>query len=114
MDHFVIFASCLSRFLDSVCSLQPCGHLQEKGLPLDSLECDALLCFCHFQVWCLGSGVVLDCIDSLLTLNTSLQMYPYTPKESSNAYAFVLAFSSNLKILWNTLEGCFTVMHGYF
>ena len=65
-------------------------------------------------MWCLGSGVVLDCIDSLLTLNTNLQMYPYTPKESSNAYTFVLAFSSNFKILWNTLEECFTVMHGYF
>ena len=23
-----------------------------------------LLCFCHFRVWFLGSGVVLDCIDS--------------------------------------------------
>ena len=25
---------------------------------------DAFLCFCHFPIWCLGSGVVLDCIDS--------------------------------------------------
>ena len=23
-----------------------------------------LLCFCHFPMWCPGSGVVLDCIDS--------------------------------------------------
>ena len=22
------------------------------------------LCFCHFPMWCPGSGVVLDCIDS--------------------------------------------------
>ena len=26
--------------------------------------CDVLLCFYHFQMWCLGSGVVLVCIDS--------------------------------------------------
>ena len=29
-----------------------------------SLVCDVFLCFCHFPIWCLGSGVVLDCIDS--------------------------------------------------
>ena len=48
MDHI---CSCL------VCSLQPCGHLLERGLPLG---CDVLLCFCHFAVWCPRSGVVLD------------------------------------------------------
>ena len=25
---------------------------------------NVFLCFCHFPIWCLGSGVVLDCIDS--------------------------------------------------
>ena len=46
------------------CSSQPCGHLLGKGWPLGSLVCDVLLCLCHFPVWCPGSGVVLDYIDS--------------------------------------------------
>ena len=29
-----------------------------------ALLCDVFLCFCHFPIWCSGSGVVLDCIDS--------------------------------------------------
>ena len=29
-----------------------------------ALVCDVLLCFCYFPMWYLGSGVVLDCIDS--------------------------------------------------
>ena len=41
-----------------------CGHLLGKGLPLDSLVCDVFLCFCHFPIWCFGSGMELDCIDS--------------------------------------------------
>ena len=36
--------------------IQPCG----KGLTYWLF----LLCFCHFPMWCPGSGVVLDCIDS--------------------------------------------------
>ena len=60
VDHFVIYVSCLSRFL--VCSLQPCGHLLGKWLT-SSLVCGILLCFCHLSVCCPGSGVVLDCID---------------------------------------------------
>ena len=40
-----------------------CGHLKGKGLPVGSLVCDVFLCFCHFPMWCPGSGVVLDCID---------------------------------------------------
>ena len=41
-----------------------CGYLLGKGLSLDSLVCDAFLCFCHFPILCLGSSVELDCIDS--------------------------------------------------
>ena len=59
---FVIYVSSLSCFL--VCSLQPCGHLLGKGWSLGSLVYYVLLCFCHFPMWCSGSGVVLDCIDS--------------------------------------------------
>ena len=29
-----------------------------------SLECDGVLCFCHFPIPCPGLGVVLDSIDS--------------------------------------------------
>ena len=43
-----------------VSSLQPCGHLLEKGRPLASLVCDVSLCFCHFP----RADVVFDCIDS--------------------------------------------------
>ena len=35
-----------------------------KDWPLGSLVCEVLLCFCQFLMWCPGSGVVLDCIDS--------------------------------------------------
>ena len=59
---FVIYVSCLSCCL--VCSSQPYGHLLGKGWPLGFLVCDVFLCFCHFPMWCPGTGVVLDCIDS--------------------------------------------------
>ena len=29
-----------------------------------ALVCDVKLCFCHFNMWYPGSGVVPDCIDS--------------------------------------------------
>ena len=48
-----------------VCSLEPCGHLLEKGLPLGSLAWAVFLCFCHFPIWYPVSDVVLDCNDSL-------------------------------------------------
>ena len=31
-----------------------------------------LLCFCHLPTWCLGSGVILDCIDSLYSPSSLL------------------------------------------
>ena len=50
-----------------------------KGWPLGSLVCDVFLCFCHFPIWCSGSGVVFDCIDSwslpsFLDCNTTTKM----------------------------------------
>ena len=54
---------CLSLPYCHVCSLQPCGHLLEKGLLLGSLVCDVFLWFCHFPMRFPGSGVVLDCFD---------------------------------------------------
>ena len=71
MDHFCyacISVSCLSCF--PVCSLQPCGHLLGKGWPLASLVCYVLLRFWHFPMWCPGSNVFFDCIDSDLYLLT--------------------------------------------
>ena len=53
---FAICVSCLSCCL--VCSLQPCGHLLGKGLPLGSFVCDVFLCCCHLPIWCPGTGVV--------------------------------------------------------
>ena len=47
-----------------VCVLQPCGHLLGKGWPFGSPVYDVVLCFSHFAIWCLGSGLALDCIDS--------------------------------------------------
>ena len=29
-----------------------------------ALVFDVFLCFCHFLIWCPGSGVVFDCSDS--------------------------------------------------
>ena len=41
--------------------LSPAG----EGLIFWLLWLLCLFCFCHFPTWCPGSGVVLDCIDSL-------------------------------------------------
>ena len=59
---YVICVSC--RSCCSVCSLQPCDHLLWKSWSLGFLVCDVFLCFCHFPIWCPGSGVVFNCIDS--------------------------------------------------
>ena len=53
---------CLSCVL--VYSLQPCGHLLGKGMPLGSLVFEDVLCVCHFSMSCPGLGVVIDCIES--------------------------------------------------
>ena len=36
----------------------------ERADLFGSLVCDVFLCFCRFPMWCPGSDVVLDCIDS--------------------------------------------------
>ena len=60
----IINVSCLSCFIN--CSLQPCGHLLGKDWPFGALVCYVLMCFCHFPMWCPGSGVILDCPDLCL------------------------------------------------
>ena len=55
MDLFDIYVSCLSCL--SCCivySLQPCGHLLEKGWSHGSLICDIFLCVCHVPYGVLG------------------------------------------------------------
>ena len=56
MDHFWLFIFCV--FIAALRS--PAGKDWSLGL----LVCEVLLCFCQFPMWCPGSGVVLDCIDS--------------------------------------------------
>ena len=66
MDHFWLFIWCV--FIAVLWS--PAG----KDWPHSSLVCEVLLCFCQFLMWCPGSGVVLDCIDSL-SLHSHLLSY---------------------------------------
>ena len=54
--------NCKIKYL--YCIVLYCGHLLGKVWPLGSLVCYVLWRFCHFPMWCLASGVVLDCIDS--------------------------------------------------
>ena len=35
-----------------------------KGLTFGSFVCNVFLCLCHVPIWCPGSGVVFDFIDS--------------------------------------------------
>ena len=39
------------------------GKPPGPGYVVDRLLCEVFLCFCHFSMWCPGSGVVLGCID---------------------------------------------------
>ena len=38
--------------------------LPPAGRPLGTLVCDFFLVLCHFSIWCPGSGVVFECINS--------------------------------------------------
>ena len=60
---YVFFLSCVCYAFVSVCLYVPCGHLLGKGWTLGSrVWCPTVsLSLSH---WYLGSGVVLDCIDS--------------------------------------------------
>ena len=56
---FVIYVSRLSLLYCRVCSLQPCGRLLGKGLPLGSLVCNVSLCFVIFPCGVLGQVLYL-------------------------------------------------------
>ena len=63
MDLSCFFLSCVCYAFVCACLYVPCGHLLGKGSPLDSrLWC--LTVSLSLSHWYLGSGVVLDCIDS--------------------------------------------------
>ena len=85
---FVIWVSCLLCFF--VCWLKPCGHMLGKGSFLGSLVCDILLCFCYFPMWCPGSGVVLDCIDSWFL--------PFSLFSNHAKYIFIDSDTNTLKV----------------
>ena len=77
MNHFC-YLCCVSVML-FVCSLQPCGHLLGKGLPLGSLVCNVFLRFVTIpcgvlgQVWYLIVSIPDVCL--LLTLTFMLVLH---------------------------------------
>ena len=54
---FLSSVVCVCLLYCLVCFLYHCGHLLGKGWPLSSFVCDVFLYFCHFPIWCPGSGV---------------------------------------------------------
>ena len=62
MDPFcyLCFVSVMLSCLFIAALWSPAG----KSWPLGSLVDDVFLCFCHFPMWCPGSGVVQDCFNS--------------------------------------------------
>ena len=56
-----VFITCILSCLVLAALSSPAGKGLTSWL---SCVCDVFLCFCHFPIWCLGSGMVLDCIDS--------------------------------------------------
>ena len=58
----MLFMSCVCHAFVSVhcCLVVTCWERSD----LLNLVCDVWLYFGHFPMWCPGSGVVLDCVDS--------------------------------------------------
>ena len=80
---FVIYVSCLSCFL--VFSLQPCGHLLGRGLPLGSLVCYVLLCFVTFPCCVMGQVWYLPVlIPDLCLLTHFICFTKHVPKGAFN------------------------------
>ena len=68
------------KFLSVMLSCLVVTRWERAGWPLGSLVGDVFLCFCHFPVWCPGSGVVLsnNCIDSWSMPASSSILWPIT------------------------------------
>ena len=88
--------------LTNVDMLPPCGHLLRKVWPLGSLVCDVIVTFSnttpdpghnigHFSIWCPGSGVVYDCMDSWSLPSSLLLPYVYVCKVWSK---YIVRFNS--------------------
>ena len=58
----MLFVSCVCHAFESVycCLVVTCWERAD----LFALICDVKLSFCHFPMWYLGTGDVVDCIDS--------------------------------------------------
>ena len=63
MDLKCFFLSCVCYAFVRVCLFVPCGHLLGKGWPLGSRLSCITVCL-SLSHWYIGSGMVLDCIDS--------------------------------------------------
>ena len=105
--YFFLFIFFLPYCL--VCGLQTCSHLLGKRRSLNSPKCDVFLCFCHFPIWCPGSGAVLDCIDSDLCLLTYFVTFPYGVSGQGCYFILIFAFfdtfsSINYSIIIGELE----------
>ena len=81
--------SCL--FLEALWS--PAG----KGLASWLFVCDAFLCFCHFPIWCPGSGVVSVCISipELCMIIFSMKLSNVDKNFRSRRNCFVLKLYSS-------------------
>ena len=96
MDTLCFFLSCVCYAFVRVCLFMPCGHLLGKGGPLGSRLWYMSLSLSH---WYPGSGVVLDCIDSLLTLKYC------PPKVKERAYAnLVRPKLEYISQIWNSAQ----------
>ena len=84
----MFFLSCVCYAVVCVCLFVPCCHLLGKGWPLGfRLWCQTVsLSLSH---WYPGSGVILDCIDSLSLYPYLLQYAVY--KYKSNVVNFNLS-----------------------
>ena len=63
MDHFGVL--CFVFVLFSCQFIAALLSTAEERAELLDLLCVIFYCFCHFPMWWPGSGVMLDCIDSL-------------------------------------------------
>ena len=58
--YYLCFNSVMLSCLFIAALLSPAAKWERADL----LKVTVFLFFCHFPMWCPGSGVVLDCIDS--------------------------------------------------
>ena len=92
----------------------PCSLLitcWEKGWLLGSFVWDVFLCSCHFLIWRLWSGVVLNCIDSgfLTTLVLCVCHCRFLMLHKSIPYPF--KYMANIPISPKTIEGHSSIRH---